>query len=467
MASNVQQLIDTDPDPAGSTFCFTAGHWRLPTPWLPRAGQEFVGALGPGGERLTILSGSKVLEDWTSDGAGRWYVDGQTQQAPASRGECATTHPQCLPSNELFRNGQRVKAGASLLQVGPGTWWFDYANDRVWVGDDPAGQLLEISIAQQAFSSTAAASNVVFRNFVVEQFANDSGGAIRANAGAGSVIEYVEARDNHSTGLSVGVDGVLRKNWAHHNGKMGLSGGGSPNSTAPTNVRVEGNEVSYNNEAGFRWQWEGGGSKFTYNNGLWIVNNFYHHNFGPGIWTDINNIDVHINGNRSSDNGAFGISHEIGYRAEILDNILERNGTSEPAGRGGGAGIYIYNARDTTIRSNVMLDNKDGVVARQDRRGSGPFGTYEVANLLVENNRTRYADTGGRSGLLTSDPVYFTGKNNRWVANTYEVPVSPGLAGTWFFWQRASRWFPWQQASRTWVQWQGYGHDLTDTMTTY
>jgi hypothetical protein len=55
---------------------------------------------------------------------------------------------------------------------------------------------------------------------------------------------------------------------------------------------VEGNEVAYNNTAGFNAYWEAGGVKFTHSRNIVARNNFVHHNDGTGLHSDGENTDV-------------------------------------------------------------------------------------------------------------------------------------------------------------------------------
>ena len=64
----------------------------------------------------------------------------------------------------------------------------------------------------------------------------------------------------------------------------------SATGTVIKGVLIDGNEISYNNFAKFRPGNESGGAKFGVTDGLAARNNFVHHNDGPGLWLDANNI---------------------------------------------------------------------------------------------------------------------------------------------------------------------------------
>ena len=85
-------------------------------------------------------------------------------------------------------------------------------------------------------------------------------------------------------------------------------------------------EIAFNNYAGYKADWEAGGTKFWATTGLVVRNSCVHHNAGPGLWTDYDNIDTLYEGNIVFSNANDGIKHEISYDAIIRDNIVAGNG---------------------------------------------------------------------------------------------------------------------------------------------
>jgi hypothetical protein len=170
------------------------------------------------------------------------------------------------------------------------------------------------------------------------------------------------------------------------------------------------------------------GTKFVGTKNLVVRRNFVHHNVGPGLWTDVNNIDVLYEGNRIEDNAKAGLTHEISYRAIIRRNVITRNGTSRPypywVER---ACILISNSSDVEVYENICEDNWQGIAALHVYRGVGSnLGAWEVRNLRVHQNevRTINAEGGrGRSGLVadSASPVFYR-MGNRFDANKYSVP---------------------------------------------
>ena len=118
---------------------------------------------------------------------------------------------------------------------------------------------------------------------------------------------------------------------------------------------------------------------------LIVRGNLVHHNYGPGLWTDVDNIDTLYEYNEVSDNDDAGIFHEISYRATIRNNTVSRNGFGYHPWLWG-AGIQVAASRDVEVYGNVLIDNAQGIAALQQNRGTGLYGPRQVVNLYVHDN---------------------------------------------------------------------------------
>ena len=430
----------------GATLTLQAGVYRLQS-INPLSGQTWQGDPG------AILSGARVLTGWQSDGAGHWYVDGQTQQNTNfnSKYSCLTGHPGCYLPEQLWVDDVLYEHVTSLGSVGGGSWYFDYAADRIYLSTNPTGRSVETSVTVYAFGGSA--TGVTIRNLTIEKYANAAQvAAVNYGGGSAWTIESNEVRDNHGVGIGISANGVMRNNRVHHQGQMGIKAGGS-------NGLIEGNEISYNNTAffGAGHYAETGGSKFVNTNGLVVRNNFVHHNRGPGLWTDINNINCLYEGNRVEDNEWRGIFHEISFACVIRNNIVRRNGFNSPgASQIEGAGILISDSPDVEVYGNTVEDNNAGIMAVDADRAAdhtSPYGTHNTRNLSVHDNVIRQADAGRAAGVAdwdtNSDP-YAAGANNRWTRNKYTIGTSTKF-----------QWAPNTPMARP--QWQSAGQDASST----
>jgi hypothetical protein len=418
---------------------------------IPKTGNTFIGEAG------AILNGSMILTGWTVSGA-TWWVGGQTQAGkwagwplPPNPDVCAGGNPRCDNPEDLWIDNVLKTHVASLGAVGAGKWFFDYAADRIYVGDNPTAKTVETSVTPYAFSSSSA-TNVTIQGLIVEKYASPiQDGAIGGpslGAGIGWIVRNNETRSNHAMGIrgSPGMQAIGNK--THHNGMFGLGG---------QFTLVQDNEIAYNNTAGVNPNWGAGGAKFAFSNGLVVRSNFVHHNYGTGLWTDIDNVNTLYENNLVEDNDLIGIFHEISYSAVVRNNVIRRNGASRPAAYSQGMGILVSASSDVEIYGNTVEDNwSGGIFGINPERGSGTLGTYVLKNLWVHDNTVRVirqwaAGIGMETGSEGSDVFYQL--NNRWNRNTYRVPAA------------ITKPFYWDMPPHTWAQWRAFGHDLNGSIT--
>ncbi len=156
-------------------------------------------------------------------------------------------------------------------------------------------------------------------------------GVVNHGAGSGWVIERNTISDNGGAGVFIGSDNTLRYNCLTSNGQYGFSGYKPqiPGGSSITNVLVDHNEIVGNNTEDWESRIPGcgctGGGKFWDVANAKITHNWVHHNHGPGLWADTNNIDFLFEGNTIEDNDGHAIFYEISYNASIRNNLFARN----------------------------------------------------------------------------------------------------------------------------------------------
>jgi parallel beta helix pectate lyase-like protein len=301
---NVQRVIDSHPP--GTTFCLSAGTYRLVTPLVPKRGDVLVGHQG------AVLSGSKVLTGWRTDGR-VWSATGFLPPSPGSHGECASSVPTCSYTEDVFLDKRRLQRVSSPSAVTAGTVYADYRTNTITIGDDPRSHLIEQAVAPSLIRATV--DDVTVANLVVEQAANRAQvGAIENRhpyaAGSGWRILDNEVRLNHGVGIGFADASTVTGNFIHDQGQLGFGAGGSGSV-------VSNNEISFNGEAGYSAGWEAGGSKSWKTERHTLTHNYVHDNMGPGLWADGGNIDTTYEYNKIVDNWCAGITHEISYDATI------------------------------------------------------------------------------------------------------------------------------------------------------
>ncbi len=398
----IQNAVSASPSP--SSFLLKSGIHRLQS-ISPRAGDTFMGEPG------TVLSGARLLTTFTRSGA-LWVASGQTQQGPV-HGICEVGYEGCSFPEELFINDALVTHVTTLAAVVPGTWFFDYAADAIYLADDPTGKTVETSVLAEAFSPTA--NNVTINGLIVEKYASGAQyGPINAENMSGWTVSNNEVRWNHGGGIRVGPGAKILTNHVHHNSEIGIVGVGD-------DVLVDGNEIDHNNTAHFEIEWEAGGTKFANTDRLIVRNNYSHDNRGPGLWTDINNIHTLYDNNRVEDNFWAGILHEISFDAVISNNTVRRNGLGKPSWVWG-AGILVSASSNVEVFGNTLQDNAGGITGAQQNRPDSPstIGPHLVTNLYVHDNTIRM--TQGWTGVAqdSGDATIFTAaRNNRFLRNAY------------------------------------------------
>ena len=319
---NPQTIINSAP--AGSLFLFDAGTHRATSNTMitARTGDVFSSHQG------AILSGAKVLTNWIVDGS-VWRIDGQTQAQSGSAGttNCRSGVDSCRLNHDLFIDNSPLMEVTSLGAVTAGKWFFDYANDKIYIGDNPTSKTVEVSQYQQAI--TCSCNGVHIRGLTIEKFSNSAqSGAVAGQSGNDWTVELSTLRLNHGAGYGASGSSVIMHNTIFKNGQLGLHASGK------SNLWIEANTITYNNYAGYSDGWEAGGFKFaTGGDNIYVFKNTSSYNEGPGMWMDYVGTGAVYRQNTVEYNKARGISHEISYDALIYDNIVRYNSTD-----GGDAG---------------------------------------------------------------------------------------------------------------------------------
>ena len=411
---------EIDRRPPGTTFCLAPGTHRVTTPVAPRRGDALVGLRG------AVLSGSKVVTGWVREGT-TWTARGFLPSTPGTHGACRPEVPTCTWTEDVFLDGLRLARVPSRADVVPGSVHADYASNRITIGDDPAGHLVEQAVAPGLVRATV--DDVTVANLVLEQAANEAQtGAVenrrvlpRAVSGSGWRLLDNEVRSNHGVGLGFGGGSTVIGNHIHHQGQLGFGAWG-------TGSVVRGNDVSFNGIAGYTAEWEAGGCKIWKTLDTTLSHNDVHDNEGPGLWADGGNLRTTYERNRIRDNWGAGIQHEISYDATIVHNEITGNGRRHK-GWAWEAGIQIQSSGGTgviEVAQNVVSGNANGIVlidsGGRHRDRPTPYGEHLVRNVWVHDNRVTLR--GGQvSGAVQDidDQSIYTANNNRFDHNVYRL----------------------------------------------
>jgi parallel beta-helix repeat protein len=280
---------------------------------------------------------------------------------------------------------------------------------------------------------------VSIKGLKIEHYATGSGyGTIEAKAGW--LVEDVDVGDSHGACIRVSGSNVkIRGSKIHHCGEQGIGG------SAGSGLLIYGNEISYNNTAGFghgNGDNRAAGIKVSRTKGMVIRKNNIHHN-PIGTWCDLSCVDAVYDSNTVADNYRRGIQYEIGYGCTISDNTIRRNGLQESGPSA--AGIWIAQSSDCEIFRNTLEDNRNAIIGSDRPRGSGSLGVYLLENMYVHHNTIRQSSglAGGVNDQHSSHDPYSAKSNNRWASNTYGGSLQ-------FMWtgNKTVSWSQWQAAGQ-------------------
>lgn len=432
---DIQAAVDANPN--GTTFHLNAGVYRIQSV-IPKQGDAFVGDDG------AILNGAKILTGFDRDGslyvARNQPIDPNTQV----QGECRKGYPRCGNPQDLYFDGEPLRAVAKKSKVGPGKFFYDYDQDAVYFADDPSGHTIELSYRPFAFGGSA--HDVEIQNLIVENYAcADQQGAIGDHAeGKGWLISDNTVIWNHGVGIAMPPDGGANRNFVHHNGEMGLAAGSGSGT-------LQDNDIGFNVWNGTDCNWECGGVKWAEVT-EWIVSgNHVHDNRGDGLWADINSKQMLFENNRIENNLLAGISIEISNSAIVSNNIFKGNGGST-FNWGWNGQIQIQNSWGIEVYGNTLvLDPQRGgngiMIIQQDRGRSH----MPARNHAHDNDITMAAGEGAVAGWFADFKPHKFARTNTFDNNHYHVYATDGA-----FWA-PNEW-------TSFADWQATGRDQNSTL---
>jgi len=401
---DLQDAVESCPE--GTAFKLAKGIYRLQS-LTPKNNQKFNGGQG------VIFSGAIVLSNWRRDGE-HWIVDGLPGPIHRS-GYCRDKSDLCTYREDLFVNNVYFPRVATLSDLRRGNWYFE--NGTAYLKEDPGGKTIELGVVPAAF--TGSATGVVIKNITVEKYASEAQhGAVDGSRSRKWELTDVVAQWNHGGGLEIG-DGMTLKGGSYsHNGQIGIVGGGD-------DVTINSVKISRNNYAKFSAGWEAGGTKFSGANGLVVQNSCVHDNDGPGLWTDINNVDTLYESNIVFNNNGDGIKHEISYSATIRGNLVGNNGKNFDSWLWGSQ-ILIQNSSNVEVVGNtvqVAADGGNAISMIYQDRGTGTLGPWVTTKNRVHQNKIVFLGPRGAGGTVADFDIeqFEQDQTNRFERNVYVV----------------------------------------------
>ena len=327
-----------------------------------------------------VFDGSRPVGGWTASG-GDWWSPWTTDFARAGLPHVYAHRPEAGWPEQFFLDGQQLAEVTSRAAVVPGTFFHDRAADRVWIGDDPAGRLVEGSdLPWGIYLNHADGSSV--RDIDVRRYATPFSkmAAVRAYAND-LVLDGLDVSDNAYMGVSAIGDRIaVRNTTARANGHLGMHAHQS------TDLSIVAATLLDNNREDFDAWHAAGGVKVTNTTRFTMTDSLVVGNGGPGIWTDLDVIDVVIARNFARGNARSGIEIELSSDVVVVDNTAVANGE---------AGVWVLESSATRVWHNALFGNKRDIWVED-----GPRSDVNDVDLFAN---TLGGGSAGAPGLLNVD----------------------------------------------------------------
>jgi hypothetical protein len=316
------------------------------------------------GERA-VFDGAVELTGWQRSDED-WFVDGWTRQFPQDKtAVVAAENAIAGYPDQVFFNGRPLGQVLTRNGVEPGTFFHDTARDRIYIGDDPAGNRVEASAMDWAlYFNDADGSSLT--NVTIRRFATPSRqvAALRVHSDR-MVISGVTSELNSAAGVSViGSNVVIRNSRFTDNGHLGVHVHDSDT------VVIQNSAIIGNNKSGFDARHSAGGVKITRSTGVTVRHNDVSRNGGPGIWTDLDAQWITVSFNRVETNGRSGIEIELSQNVNVVSNLVDGNGE---------AGIWVLESQDVQVAHNASYRNTHEISVLEGPR-------RKISNVSVINN---------------------------------------------------------------------------------
>jgi len=424
---------------------------------LPRTGDRLIGRPG------AILNGAVVLRNWVSNG-GYWTNSGApAQNTPAAIFSCQIPGAACTYPQDLYLNNVPLTHQLALPIVS-GQWYFDYANDVIYMADDPIGQTVELSVTRMAIGG--AANNVTVQGLMVEKYAAHlQDGAIQPE-GSGWVIQNNQVLLNNGEGIKThGNNEQILSNIVNENSELGIGAGRGSGDI------IKFNTVSYNNFAKIHFGIEMGGCKFAATINTRVLNNTVSNNNGNAIWIDGQSTGAVIRNNRVTFNYKDGIRYEFSHYGTISNNTLINNDqdptTGVCASLHNGHEITVVASDHVSVTSNNITSQCGGVSLGgfQPNEFVVPVDDIVTDNTITYTLSVAMADPmgGWDSEVGAKSPLFDPANNDYFDYNTYNFNSSSLLKLPNWMWGGVVN-AGVATGTKNWFQWRAIGQDTHSTV---
>lgn len=327
------------------------------------------------------------------------------------------------PQN-VFINDTKLAQVTSLAQVTPNTFFYDWTAKKMYIGQNPTTNKVELSKRTQALmlnQGNYAIKGVGFKRYASGGNGGTSGNwtvanTVFINSPQSALIENSVFADNAYIGLGFSQpknngSKIINSVFAR-NGYAGLHANGSRSSGGRDDFKILSNVFNENNDQNFDIQCGGacGAANVKLNNmvGFTAKDNIVTNAKagGYGFWCDINCSDGVIVNNLVKNNAKVGIFYEISRDGTIASNVAVDNGQDGIGVTAANTNVYnntvIFDrAKNPTGRGINIFDDNRCAICWNDP-GIGP----DTRNIELVNNLVVARSGGELSVSLDSREVY-------------------------------------------------------------
>src|SRR3954451_5560969 len=274
------------------------------------------------------------------------------------------SYPMAAHPDQLWLNGVQMTQVDSLANLTAGKFFYDEADQSLYVGTDPTTKTAEASTLQKVFS--VRAPNTVIRGIGIRRYAPSvpHQGALALEK-PGIVLENGTILDTATAGIALPSSDITVANTTiDGSGLMGLRG------RLADRAKLLSVRVTNNNDQHFNYSPAAGGVKITQTMGLTVRDSLFSANWGKGLWLDQSVSDSDIVGNDFLANKQNGISLELSATSTVANNRFLDN-TSDA--------IKVNNTQDVNIWNNTFRGNARPYWIVQDaRHAADPEDTFDL-----------------------------------------------------------------------------------------
>lgn len=381
-----------------------------------RGGEYHESVIVPASKRVTIqnwpgetvwLDGSVVTSGWVKDG-NQWRLDGwntvfdssptYTRGAPDNSapgwGFVNANHPMAAHPDQVWVNNVAQRQVQTRQQVTNGTFFYDTAGQRLYLGTNPDGA--EVRAAKLIRAMSIRSQSSTLQGIGIRRYSPSvpDMGAVTIEAARISV-NHVAVLDSATTGINISAPDVQM-----HNITVSRSGLVGINATRSDRLQLLGIQANANNSENFNQSPVSGGIKIGRTRTVVVQDSEFIANIGPGVWFDEEVHNLSLISNVSANNAGHGASLEISAVANVIDNIFANNTRD---------GIKVNNTSHVDVWNNTFVGNGRSINLVQDTRRPvaentpgrdrrqpfpDPTMTWLLGPVRVSNNIISYPTSG-------------------------------------------------------------------------